>query len=453
MLKLVVALLSLCALAVAAPTLPSGKYNSKGGLNWVLLIAGSNSFGNYRHQADIYHFYQVVKKNGVPDANIIVFHYDDIANNPENPHKGIVINHPKILTNVYTGVPKDYTGFDVTPTNILAVLAGNASALDCEGSKQQPPTHCSRKVIASGPNDDVFVMFDDHGGAGILGMPDRQPPVPYLYANDINRVLKAKAAAKGFHQLTFYIEACEAGSIFDGLLPNNINIYATTASNPDESSWGCYCPGMNPPPPQEYDTCLGDLYAVSVTEHADATDESKETLVQEYNYLKLRVSQNGTYDQGSHVMQYGQTSIASEVVATFLGNGNKGTTSKLADPTERVGVVSTRDAKLHYFQTRYARATGARKVTAKKELEAELAMRFDVENSVASMVAKTGHSLEALMASASVPVTEDWDCFKSSIEHFNMQCVHLGEYGMKFARVFANLCNAGVNIAAQNMDC
>ncbi len=34
----------------------------------------------------------------------------------------------------------------------------------------------------------------------------------------------------------------------------------------------------------------------------------------------------------------------------------------LADPTERVGVVSTRDAKLHYFQTRYDRAFGSRKV-------------------------------------------------------------------------------------------
>lgn len=34
----------------------------------------------------------------------------------------------------------------------------------------------------------------------------------------------------------------------------------------------------------------------------------------------------------------------------------------LADPTERVGVVNTRDAKLHYFQTRYNRASGARKV-------------------------------------------------------------------------------------------
>jgi hypothetical protein len=34
----------------------------------------------------------------------------------------------------------------------------------------------------------------------------------------------------------------------------------------------------------------------------------------------------------------------------------------LADPTQRVGVVNTRDAKLHYFQTRYDRAFGARKV-------------------------------------------------------------------------------------------
>ena len=68
------------------------------------------------------------------------------------------------------------------------------------------------------------------------------------------------------------------------------------------------------------------------------------------------------------------------------------------------------------------------KVIAKKELEAELAMRLNVENNVAALVEQTGHSLETLMASIAVPVTEDWDCFKSSIEHFNQQCVHLGEY-------------------------
>ena len=60
-----------------------------------------------------------------------------------------------------------------------------------------------------------------------------------------------------------YIEACESGSIFEGIMPKDINIYVTTASNAEENSWGTYCPGMEPSPPPEYVTCLGDLYSVS----------------------------------------------------------------------------------------------------------------------------------------------------------------------------------------------
>lgn len=59
------------------------------------------------------------------------------------------------------------------------------------------------------------------------------------------------------------MEACESGSIFEGLLPADLNIYATTAANATESSWGTYCPGGLPSPPPEFDTCLGDLYSVS----------------------------------------------------------------------------------------------------------------------------------------------------------------------------------------------
>ncbi|KAG6468159.1 hypothetical protein ZIOFF_072730 [Zingiber officinale] len=60
-----------------------------------------------------------------------------------------------------------------------------------------------------------------------------------------------------------YVEACESGSIFEGLMPEDLNVYVTTASNAVESSWGTYCPGMDPPPPPEYMTCLGDLYNVA----------------------------------------------------------------------------------------------------------------------------------------------------------------------------------------------
>jgi len=60
--------------------------------------------------------------------------------------------------------------------------------------------------------------------------------------------------------MVVYTEACESGSIFDGLLPDDANIFVTTAANGRESSWGCYCPGQQPPPPPEYTTCLGDKY-------------------------------------------------------------------------------------------------------------------------------------------------------------------------------------------------
>ncbi|CAG2180550.1 unnamed protein product [Oppiella nova] len=43
-----------------------------------------------------------------------------------------------------------------------------------------------------------------------------------------------------YSKLVFYLEACESGSMFNKLLPKNINIFATTASNPTESSYACY---------------------------------------------------------------------------------------------------------------------------------------------------------------------------------------------------------------------
>lgn len=41
-----------------------------------------------------------------------------------------------------------------------------------------------------------------------------------------------------------YVEACESGSMFEGLLTDDLDIYVTTAANSYESSWGTYCPGV-----------------------------------------------------------------------------------------------------------------------------------------------------------------------------------------------------------------
>lgn len=49
--------------------------------NYAVLVAGSSGYDNYRHQADVCHAYQILHKNGIPDENIVVMMYDDIAHN------------------------------------------------------------------------------------------------------------------------------------------------------------------------------------------------------------------------------------------------------------------------------------------------------------------------------------------------------------------------------------
>lgn len=51
------------------------------------------------------HAYQLLKRDGLKDENIVVFMYDDIADNDENPYPGTIINHPR-GSDVYAGVPK-----------------------------------------------------------------------------------------------------------------------------------------------------------------------------------------------------------------------------------------------------------------------------------------------------------------------------------------------------------
>jgi legumain len=420
-----VALLCLVAAATAFPL----QNTKKDGTHWALLIAGSNSWGNYRHQADIYHSYQIMKRNGLKDENIVVMHYDDIANNQENPKKGQVINKPD-GSDVYQGVPKDYTGADVNAENFLAVLKGDSSAVN------------GKKVIASGPNDNVFVYYADHGGTGILGMPEGEA---FLYGKDIVKALQDKAAAKGFNKLVFYLEACESGSIFEGTLPDNIEVYATTAANAQESSWGTYCPGMTPAPPAGYNTCLGDLYSVSWMENADQADLNRETLEKQYQLVAQRTSQNGSYSQGSHVMQFGQKDFDNEACADFMGTKFAQTDLNMSPAQEMTvqGAVEQRDASLVYYHTKYMTASGAEKAKALAMYNEQLDMRLRTDEVMTHIATAVGHSLEEVMEKSEK--VSNWDCYKQSVASYTEVCGPLGQYGMKYGRALVNLCNAGVS--------
>uniref|UniRef100_UPI00358E54B6 legumain n=1 Tax=Myxine glutinosa TaxID=7769 RepID=UPI00358E54B6 len=260
------------------------------GKNWVVIVAGSNGWYNYRHQADACHAYQIVHSHGIPDEQIVVMMYDDLANNTENPTPGVLINKPN-GSDVYKGVLKDYVGDDVTPENFLAVLRGDAEAVRGKGNG---------KVIHSGPDDHVFVYFTDHGAPDLLAFPNDE-----LHVRALNKTIAHMYQHKKYKKMVFYIEACESGSMMVNL-PPDINVFSTTASNPHESSYACYYD-------DERQTYLGDVYSVNWMEDSDQEDLLSESLHKQFVIIKEETNT-------SHVKQYGDRSISYMKIIEFQGN-------------------------------------------------------------------------------------------------------------------------------------
>ncbi|URD73645.1 Peptidase C13 family [Musa troglodytarum] len=393
------------------------------------------------NQADICHAYQIMKNGGLKDENIIIFMYDDIAKHVENPRPGIIINHPE-GGDVYAGVPKDYVGDDVNVNNFFAVLLGNRTAL----------TGGSGKVVDSGPNDHIFIFYSDHGGPGVLGM----PTFPYLYADDLIDVLKKKHVSGTYKSMVFYLEACESGSIFEGLLPEDINIYATTASNAYESSWGTYCPGLYPSPPPEFYTCLGDLYSVAWMEDSDKHNLRTETLKQQYQLVKTRTAVNDTYLFGSHVMEYGELELNMQNLFLYVGSNPANENATFIDDNSlssfSKAAVNQRDADLIYFWHKYqkAREGSSHKLNAQKELLEVISHRLHIDNSIEFIgkllfSSKQGSEVLKTVRPAGQPLVDDWSCLKSMVRTFEAHCGSLSQYGMKHMRSLANICNVGIS--------
>lgn len=415
----IVALLGL-SLGLAA-AFPSQSQQTDKGKNWVVIVAGSNGWYNYRHQADACHAYQIVRKNGIPDEQIVVMMYDDLANSEDNPTPGIVINRPN-GTDVYKGVPKDYTGEAVTPENFLAVLKGDSQ--NVKGG--------SGKVLNSGPNDHVFVYFTDHGAPGILAFPNDD-----LHVKDFMDTINYMHENKKYKKMVFYIEACESGSMMTRL-PADIDVYATTAANSHESSYACYYD-------EARDTYLGDVYSVKWMEDSDVEDLSKETLMKQFKIVR-------SHTNTSHVQQFGNKTLAHMKVMEFQGNslgGAQPAEPMTFQPVGNLDVIPSPDVPLAILK---------RKMMASNDINAVrgLLMEINTHLKVRELLAETMHRVvervtgDKLTAQKllndRLELSQD-ECYKSAVTYYKHNCFNWHkmeyEYALRHLYALVNLCEGG----------
>jgi len=387
---------------------------------WALLVAGSNGYYNYRHQADICHAYQIMHKHGIPDERIVVMMYDDIASSSENPTPGVVINRPK-GEDVYQGTLKDYTGEDVTPENFLKILQGDSASMKGIGSG---------KVIKSGPNDHIFVNFADHGAPGLVAFPTGE-----LYAKDLNQVINTMYKKKQFAKMVFYVEACESGSMFKDLLPKNINVFATTAANDHESSYACYWDDQR-------NTYLGDVYSVMWMEDSDLENLNKETLQKQYLIVKNETNT-------SQVTEFGDRTISKMMVGEF--QGMKKTLANLYYPTVPLEPVESSEVPVATLKRKLSRANSAHEETKlKKQLDTLLKHRDYLKRDMEQIVRRSVYTDNQVKT-----VFDDkqdlrnHECHKDVTSYFSQNCYPLSKnaYALRYMYLFVNLCEYGVTDA------
>lgn len=382
--------ITILAIALAASTVSAA--------NWAVIVAGSNGYWNYRHQADTCHAYQIVLKGGIPAANIIHFAYDDVANNSQNPFPGKLFNKPN-GSDVYGGCVIDYKGDDVTPKKYLAVLRGDSTA-------------AGGKVLKSTSDDDVFLNFADHGAPGLIAFPSQ-----YLYAKDLTATLQGLFKANGYKNLVYYLEACESGSMFENI-PTDWNLFAVTAANDHESSWGTYCSPDDVVQGKHIGSCLGDLFSVNWMENTDSIDTSTTTVGTQVDAVVKATDK-------SHVMQYGTTDLRKLFVSAFVGPQKPSTDSNAA----KSRVIDSRDIKLHYLINKHANELSEESMSALNE---EILSRKTFDDIFANI--RVHHENVAMAKDT------DFDCYKNIINYFEATCGKFSEYGMKYMRSFYDVC-------------
>eukprot|EP01064_Diplonema_japonicum_P027782 TRINITY_DN409_c0_g1_i1.p1 TRINITY_DN409_c0_g1~~TRINITY_DN409_c0_g1_i1.p1 ORF type:complete len:440 (+),score=77.73 TRINITY_DN409_c0_g1_i1:60-1322(+) len=389
------------------------------GGNYAVLVAGSNGYENYRHQADICHAFQILVKGGYRRENIILMSFDDVAwDSGSNPFVGTLFNQPTANGNPGKNVRKncdpDYKGTNVTVTNFLAVLRGDHKT-------------ASGRVLNTTKDDTVFVNFVDHGGVGIVAFPSGE----LLHATQLQNTLEYMHERRKYKNLAFYMEACEAGSMFQNL-PSNLSIYVTTAADAQESSWGTYCPPNDEINGVALGTCLGDLYSVNWMQNADTTDLFKETLEKQYLIVRNLTAK-------SHVMQYGEVAISTKPAAVFEGHGDTQNVTSVADV--ELSSVSSRDVMLHLKYYNY--------------------LRYPSEGTLAGLLGEVDKRRKADTLFASILESFPPHAVRYTLDKPTLLClkefhtavvVHCGgytDYSLKYSRIGADLCGYTGNDAAR----
>ncbi|KAK6051021.1 peptidase C13 family protein [Cooperia oncophora] len=272
-------LLVLIGTAVSSP-LPRAQFQDDPPRSiYALLVAGSNGFNNYRHQADVAHAYHILIQHGVPADNIVTMMYDDVAFDPKwhafRLYELFVLKRAPVaelqehlsthtspyIAETFSGIPSQadvahayhiLIQHGVPADNIVTMMYDdvafdpkNPKPGELHNSPDGPDyrkgmtvdyrTTSVNKVVFQAVLTGDAVIAGAYPGSGRVLQSTKEDNV-FVYYTDHGAynllgmpsgspmtrselaayIQRARSAGK-FHKLSVYIEACESGSMLAGL--------------------------------------------------------------------------------------------------------------------------------------------------------------------------------------------------------------------------------------------
>ncbi len=199
---------------------------------YAVLVQGSNGYINYRHQADVLSIYQSLRRGGYPDDHIILIVDKDMANDAQNPERGVVRTSPSgpdLLggTTAGSGIGAaviDYNNADLTAADVADILAGRQS--------DRLPV-----VVPQGEGNNVLFYWSGHGRNASRGGADEFVWRDASYGHGFSAGLLGQTARQmKFRKLLVVAEPCYGECVIRAVegIPG---VLAMSGANSQEQSW------------------------------------------------------------------------------------------------------------------------------------------------------------------------------------------------------------------------
>jgi glycosylphosphatidylinositol transamidase (GPIT) subunit GPI8 len=257
--------------------------------SWAVLVRASEGWRNYRHEADVLNMYQMLKRKGWDDDHIILILANDIVDDPENKHPGVVSSSVN-GSNLYQGVQIDYKTDTLAASDIQKILLGESSA--------HLPV-----VLNTDCHSNILFFWSGHGclksyGRAENGFLWREAQTPF-YESELKQTLNRMSENKCYRKMLMLFEPCYSENMIKQVEGIPGMLAFASASSDEQSFADCRSFEMS--------VWLSDRFSNNIVKQLD--ENSNKTYREFYSYLV-------SHTLGSHVKVAGAAHFDNLFTAT-----------------------------------------------------------------------------------------------------------------------------------------